>query len=88
LDRNPTWFSTEKAKRRLQDDRTPDFGSELARVVDRAVARIQRARVRNAPAVRDHRPQEPQVRGLQRVQFIDIGRFRETVGKSKTSRTG
>src|ERR1700692_4856399 len=36
LDRNPTWFSAEKAKRRLQEDRTPDFGSELARVIDRA----------------------------------------------------
>jgi 8-oxo-dGTP pyrophosphatase MutT (NUDIX family) len=39
-DRNPTWFSPGKAKRRLQEDRTPDFGAELARVVDRAVARI------------------------------------------------
>jgi 8-oxo-dGTP pyrophosphatase MutT (NUDIX family) len=40
--RNPTWFSAEKAKRRLQEDRTPDFGAELARVVDRAVARVRR----------------------------------------------
>ena len=88
LDRNPTWFSAEKAKRRLREDRTPDFGSELARVVDRAVSRIRRARVRNAPAVRDLPLQGPQARGLQRVQFIDIGRFRETVGKSKSSRTG
>jgi len=40
--RNPTWFSAEKAKRRLREDRTPDFGAELARVVDRAVARILR----------------------------------------------
>jgi 8-oxo-dGTP pyrophosphatase MutT (NUDIX family) len=88
LDRNPTWFSAEKAKRRLREDRTPDFGSELARVVDRAVSRIRRPRVRNAPAVRDLPTQGPQVRGLQRVQFIDIGRFRETAGKSKTSRTG
>jgi 8-oxo-dGTP pyrophosphatase MutT (NUDIX family) len=42
--RNPTWFSAEKAKRRLQEDRTADFGAELARIVDRAVARIQRLR--------------------------------------------
>ena len=42
--RDPTWFSAEKAKRRLSEDRTPDYASELARVVDRAVARIQRLR--------------------------------------------
>ena len=42
-DRNPTWFSVEKAKRRLREDRTTDFAAEFARVVDLAVARIQRA---------------------------------------------
>ncbi|HXP48020.1 MAG TPA: NUDIX domain-containing protein, partial [Terriglobales bacterium] len=42
--RNPTWFSAGQAKRRLQEDRTPDYGAEFARVVDRAVARIQRLR--------------------------------------------
>lgn len=41
-DRNPTWFSIQKAKRRLREDRAPDHGAELARVVDCAVARIQR----------------------------------------------
>jgi 8-oxo-dGTP pyrophosphatase MutT (NUDIX family) len=40
--RNPTWFSAERAKRRLSEDRTPDYAAELARVVDRAVTRIQR----------------------------------------------
>jgi 8-oxo-dGTP pyrophosphatase MutT (NUDIX family) len=40
--RNPTWFPVEKAKRRLREDRPPDFASELARVVDCAVARIRR----------------------------------------------
>jgi 8-oxo-dGTP pyrophosphatase MutT (NUDIX family) len=40
--RNPTWFSAEKAKRRLQEDRAADFGAELARVVERAVGQIQR----------------------------------------------
>ena len=44
FDRNPTWFSAEKAKRRLRQDRTTDYGDELARVVDLAVARIQRLR--------------------------------------------
>lgn len=40
--RHPTWFSSDKAKRRLRQDRTPEKGTELARVVDRAVSRIQR----------------------------------------------
>jgi ADP-ribose pyrophosphatase YjhB (NUDIX family) len=42
--RNPTWFSAGQAKRRLQEGRAPDYGAEFARVVDRAVARIQRLR--------------------------------------------
>jgi 8-oxo-dGTP pyrophosphatase MutT (NUDIX family) len=41
-DRNPTWFSPEKAKRRLREDRGADFAAEFARVVDLAVGRIQR----------------------------------------------
>jgi len=41
-DRNPTWFSAEKAKRRLREDRAADFAAEFARVVDLAVGRIQR----------------------------------------------
>ena len=40
--RNPTWFSSKKTKQRLLKDRTPEFGAELARVVDRALSRIQR----------------------------------------------
>ena len=40
--RNPTWFSAEKAKQRLFEDRAPEFAAELARVVDRAAARIRR----------------------------------------------
>lgn len=42
--RNPTWFSVAQAKQRLQEDRAPDYGREFGRVVDRAVARIQRLR--------------------------------------------
>jgi 8-oxo-dGTP pyrophosphatase MutT (NUDIX family) len=42
--RNPTWFSAEKAKRRLAEDRAPDFAAELAGVFDRAVNRIRRLR--------------------------------------------
>jgi 8-oxo-dGTP pyrophosphatase MutT (NUDIX family) len=51
--RNPTWFSAEKAKRRLSEDRTPDYGAELARVVDRAVTRIQRLRGGTGTAASD-----------------------------------
>jgi 8-oxo-dGTP pyrophosphatase MutT (NUDIX family) len=40
--RTPTWFSPEKAKRRLQADRADDHGEELVRVAERAVSRIQR----------------------------------------------
>jgi 8-oxo-dGTP pyrophosphatase MutT (NUDIX family) len=40
--RKPTWLSPEKAKQRLRDDRNPEYGAELGRVVDRAVARISR----------------------------------------------
>lgn len=40
--RNPTWFSLEKAKQRLQQDRRLDDGAEFARVLDRALARIER----------------------------------------------
>jgi 8-oxo-dGTP pyrophosphatase MutT (NUDIX family) len=42
--RNPTWFLPAKAKERLQQGRAADCGAEFARVVDRAVARIQRLR--------------------------------------------
>ena len=54
LNRNPTWFVASKAKKRLRDDRAPDHGADLARVIDRAVARIQRLRrdLDAAPSVR------------------------------------
>jgi 8-oxo-dGTP pyrophosphatase MutT (NUDIX family) len=43
--RNPTWFSADKAKLRLQQERHPQLGDELARVVDRAASRIERLRL-------------------------------------------
>ena len=57
--RNPTWLHPEKAKRFLREGRTSDNGAELARIVDRAVARIRR--FRNGTALGN----DP----LQRVQF-------------------
>jgi 8-oxo-dGTP pyrophosphatase MutT (NUDIX family) len=44
--RNPTWFSSEKAKRRLAEGRTDENAAELARVVDKAFARIRRMPIR------------------------------------------
>src|SRR6185369_12747693 len=54
LNRNPTWFVASKAKKRLRDDRAADHGADLARVIDRAVARIQRLRRDHdaAPSIR------------------------------------
>ncbi len=40
--RMPTWFSADKAKRRLIENRDNELGGELANVVDRAVSRIRR----------------------------------------------
>ncbi len=71
-DRNPTWFSAEKAKQRLRKDRAPELGDELAGIIDRALSRIQRlqASVRRIPdrVFRD---------GLQDVRFeaFEYGRF-------------
>jgi len=48
--RNRTWFSPANAMRCLREDRTPENGAELALVVDRAVARIQRLRSRTTAA--------------------------------------
>ena len=56
--RNPTWFSAEKAKRRLLEDRSSEYGAEITSVIDHAVARI-RGRRRTG---RDT---------IQKVQFIN-----------------
>jgi 8-oxo-dGTP pyrophosphatase MutT (NUDIX family) len=62
--RNPTWFSAEKAKQRLLEDRAPEFSVELARVVDRALLRIQRLHS-GAPNPPIRMPRD----ALQRVRF-------------------
>jgi 8-oxo-dGTP pyrophosphatase MutT (NUDIX family) len=75
--RNPTWFSAEKAKRRLGEGRKPDYGAELARVVDRAVARIQRLRYSNG------RPAD----GLQKVQ-LSVAPGSRTISRAKATSNG
>src|SRR5271156_1958410 len=44
--RDRTWFSVEDARRRLREGHKSNGGAQFARVVDRAVARIQRLRGR------------------------------------------
>jgi hypothetical protein len=78
--RNPTWFSADKAKRRLREDRTPDYGAELARVIDRAVSRIRRLRSETIETVRAQKD------ALHKVQFID--RVRITPRMAKTLEAG
>jgi 8-oxo-dGTP pyrophosphatase MutT (NUDIX family) len=45
--RSPTWFKADKARRRLRENRSPEFAGEIIGVIDRAVVRI-RARSRRA----------------------------------------
>ena len=67
--RNRTWFSVEETKQRLREDRNDEEGAEFVRVVQRAIARINRwcsateAPI-DQPARNLHRNDE-----LHRVQF-------------------
>ena len=70
--RNPTWFSADKAKKRLLEGRPSEFGAELVRVVDRAMARIERLHQGSQPA-----PTEAP-EALRRVRF-------EAVPESRTA---
>jgi 8-oxo-dGTP pyrophosphatase MutT (NUDIX family) len=79
--RNPTWFSVEKTKRRLREDRTSDYGAELARVVDRAISRICRLHSETGTAT-----DAPKKDALQKVRFIDT--VRRTTGSAKALGTG
>ena len=76
--RNPTWFSAEKAKRRLREDRTPDYGLELARVVDRAVTRILRLGSRSTTTSD----------AMQKVHLTPIDHSHRTLGRAKASGQG
>jgi 8-oxo-dGTP pyrophosphatase MutT (NUDIX family) len=60
--RHPTWSSAEKAKRKLRQDRAPDYGDDLARIVDRAVARVQRL----------YRAEHAVSRPLRKAEVIEI----------------
>lgn len=62
--RKRTWFSADKAKRRLQEGRSSDRGAEIAAVVDRAVARVRRLHSETQAASREMLKD-----ALQRVHF-------------------
>jgi hypothetical protein len=47
VNRIPTWFAVEESRLRLGEGRTAQDSGELARVVDRAVSRIERMTSRN-----------------------------------------
>ncbi len=40
--RHPTWFPAGKAQKKLREERPAEYGEDLARIVDRAVVRVQR----------------------------------------------
>jgi 8-oxo-dGTP pyrophosphatase MutT (NUDIX family) len=88
FNREPTWFSAEKAKRRLREDRAPEHGAELARVVDRAVNRIQRLRSMANLTLDVRRPERQRKDGLQKVRFIEIESARVSVAKARASAAG
>jgi 8-oxo-dGTP pyrophosphatase MutT (NUDIX family) len=48
VNRTPTWFTAEQSQLCLREGRTAQDSGELARVVDRAVSRIERLTTRNA----------------------------------------
>lgn len=81
--RNPTWFSAEKAKQRLLEDRAPEFGTELARVVDRALSRIQglHSGASNTPD-RRYRDELQKVR----FEFFEDGRLHDGLREAALAR--
>lgn len=76
--RNRTWFSASEARQRLSEGRGSEDGGEFTRVIDKAVARIQRLRagsgiVSDLPQDRAQqngpRPDMLQRDGLRKVRF-------------------
>jgi len=68
--RNRTWFTVEKAKHRLREDRTVKEGNEMAQVVSRAVTRIAETRSKDTSSYQV-RPEYCPARldSLQKVQL-------------------
>jgi 8-oxo-dGTP pyrophosphatase MutT (NUDIX family) len=72
--RNRTWFSATDAKLRLREGRQASDAAELARVVDRAVTRIER--LSNGSSVTVTAQQHALTDALQKVQFEAVVRVR------------
>jgi 8-oxo-dGTP pyrophosphatase MutT (NUDIX family) len=70
--RNRTWFSVKDARRRLRDGRESDEGAEFARVIDRALTRIQRL-LGEKSAVIERGQEYRQKDALERVQIEAAG---------------
>src|SRR5579863_3687752 len=66
--RDRTWFPATEARRRLREGRESDEKAEFARVVDKAVARIQRSRSRTL-VDSGYSQQDRHSDALQKVQF-------------------
>lgn len=79
--RNPTWFSPEKAKQRLREDRVRDDGAEVARVVDRAVARIQR--LSNGNGAHSDALQKVQFEPPQEGLWVEQASYRRARGQDR-----
>ena len=76
--RTPTWFSAEKTKRLLREDRSPDYGSDLVRIINRALTRIelsrQRSKSENSRTERLENRSQMTPDALKNVRFIDADR--------------
>jgi 8-oxo-dGTP pyrophosphatase MutT (NUDIX family) len=84
--RNRTWFSAAEARQRLREGRRSEDGTEFARVIDKAVARIQRLRAGTGivDELSQDRGQQSGLRldilqkdGLQKVRFEAFAEARD-----------
>ncbi len=85
--RNPTWFTPEQGKERLREKRSAKEAAELMRLVDRALARIQRLSNR-LPAGDDALQKVPfeaaEIRNYRRAPFADyVPRRQENLGRRR-----
>lgn len=76
--RSPSWFSIDKAKRKLRERRSERDGFELARVIDLAVMRVQSVQPKTNRIID----------GLQKVKFdaFDVAATSKTLQRAAISR--
>ena len=89
--RAPTWFSAEKTKRLLREDRSRDYGSDLERVINRALTRIElsindRSKSEKSRIERSKNEKHVTADALKNVQFIDaVRRSDASVGRLRAA---